>query len=151
MTHDHDNEHDHEHHHHDFGPRHFIMATPGLLVDDVQTTADYYRDILGFDIRFTYGEPPTFAVVDRGDVSVHLVRSDPPGRRNGMAAAGPGNGNDFYVDVTDIDELHAELTGRGARVLSEPQTWPYGMREFNIEDLNGYRIIFGQAVEASET
>jgi uncharacterized glyoxalase superfamily protein PhnB len=144
---EHDHGHDDEHHHHhDFGPRHLIQATPGFLVDDVKASADYYRDILGFEIRFLWGDPPTFAVVDRNDVSVHLVQSNPPGRRNSVSATGPGNGNDVYVDVTTVDELYEELKGRGAKLISEPKTQVYGMREFVVEDLNGYRIIVGEAV-----
>jgi uncharacterized glyoxalase superfamily protein PhnB len=156
VTHEHDHEHVHghdhdeyEHHHHDFAPRHFIGVTPGLLVDDVQAAAEYYRDVLGFEIRFTVDEPATFGIVDRADVSVHLTKSDPPGRRNGLAAAGPGNGADFYVVVTDIDELYAELQGRDAKVIWEPHDMSHGMREFIIEDLNGYRMIFGEPVKDS--
>jgi hypothetical protein len=29
------------------------------------------------------------------------------------------------------------------------ETWPYGMREFAVEDRNGYRLCFGEGVEAT--
>jgi predicted enzyme related to lactoylglutathione lyase len=81
---------------------------------------------------------------------VHIAESNPPGRRNGLGAAGSGNGSDFYIVVTAIDELYEELTGRGAKVLLEPTDWPHGMREFVVEDNNGYRMIFGEPVGGFE-
>jgi uncharacterized glyoxalase superfamily protein PhnB len=150
MTEAHQHEDEHEHHHHDFQPKHMIVVTPGILVDDVTEAAEYYRDVLGFEIRFFDGDGPNFSIVDRGDVSVHIAKSNPPGRRNGLGAAGSGNGSDFYIVVTAIDELYEELTGRGARVLLEPTDWPHGMREFVVEDNNGYRMIFGEPVGGFE-
>jgi hypothetical protein len=42
------------------------------------------------------------------------MKSNPPGRRNGMQSASQGNGADFYIGVSDIDELYEELNDRGA-------------------------------------
>jgi catechol 2,3-dioxygenase-like lactoylglutathione lyase family enzyme len=141
MTHEHDHEHDHDHHH-DVGPRHFFATTPVLLVDDVKAAAEYYRDVLGFELAF---ETPTYASVFRDEASMHFNQSNPPGGRNSAASAG-ARGVDVYIGVTDVDALYEELKGRGAKTLSEPTTWPYGMREFVFEDLYGYRIILGEAV-----
>ena len=32
----------------------------------------------------------------------------------------------------------------GVEILSEPEDMPWGMREFNIKDLNGHRLRFGR-------
>jgi hypothetical protein len=40
--------------------------------------------------------------------------------------------------------VHADLQRRGARILQPPRKAPYGIRELEVEDLNGYRLTFGQ-------
>lgn len=51
-----------------------------------------------------------------------------------------------YVTVEGIDALHQEVALRGAEVISEPETEPWGMREFGIRTPDGHRIRFGQPV-----
>jgi hypothetical protein len=129
---------------------HFHHVVPVFLVDDIVAATEYYRDKLGFTVEFLYGEPPTYAAVNRNEVSINFSKSDPPGRRNGMASAGPGNGEDIYVVVGAIDELYQELRARDVKRSHEIASYDYGMREFGIEDLNGYGLIFGQEVGPSE-
>ena len=47
--------------------------------------------------------------------------------------------------VTDVDALYQELKSRGARVLNEPKDYPYGMRDFDNNDLDGNQLCFGMA------
>ncbi len=52
-----------------------------------------------------------------------------------------------YVYVTDADGLYAELCANGAKVLGEPVSHPWGLRDFGVLDLEGNRITFGQPFE----
>jgi hypothetical protein len=36
-----------------------------------------------------------------------------------------------------------ELKSRGASTLNEPRDYPYGMRDFDIHDLDGNQLCFG--------
>ena len=54
----------------------------------------------------------------------------------------PGHGA-VNVFVTDVDALYQELKSRGARMLNEPKDYPYGMRDFDINDLDGNQLCFG--------
>jgi predicted enzyme related to lactoylglutathione lyase len=49
--------------------------------------------------------------------------------------------------VTDADAIDAELKSRGADVLGEPISRPWGLREFQVHDPEGNRITFGQPFE----
>jgi uncharacterized glyoxalase superfamily protein PhnB len=154
LVHEHDHndydghEHDHEHHHH--GERHFYGVVPVFLVDDVVETAGYYRDVLGFDVDFIYGEPPVYASVSRDDAILNFSRSDPQGRRNSVSKAGAGNGVDAYVVVSDVDDVLEELTHHGAKVVVDIESHDYGMREFQIEDPNGYRLAIAEELEGDD-
>jgi uncharacterized glyoxalase superfamily protein PhnB len=44
---------------------------------------------------------------------------------------------------TDVDFLFQELKSRGARILNEPKDYPYGMRDFDVNDLDGNQLCFG--------
>ena len=48
--------------------------------------------------------------------------------------------------VADVDRLYSELVGRGAKVIYGPVKQEYGMKEFYVEDCNGYRLAFGQQI-----
>jgi uncharacterized glyoxalase superfamily protein PhnB len=147
MVHDHD--HDEHEHDHDFevGPRHFFGVLPVFLVDDVVQTVEYYRDVIGFEVDFLYGTPPTYASVSRDDAIINFTLSDPPGRRNSVSKAGVGNGVDAYMVVSDVDEVYEELKEHGANVVVPIASQEYGMREFHIQDLNNYRIAIAEETD----
>ena len=152
MTHDHHDHdhHDHDHHDHDHDHGHdrqFYGVIPVFLVDDVVATAEYYRDVLGFEVDFIYGEPATYASVSRDDAIINLSRSEPPGRRNSVSTLSAGNGVDAYIVVSDIDDVYEEVVSHGARTTMAPADQDYGMREFLIEDMNGYRLLLGEDIE----
>jgi hypothetical protein len=46
--------------------------------------------------------------------------------------------------VHDLTALHAELQRRGASIVQPPRLAPYGIREIEVVDLNGYRLTFGE-------
>jgi len=49
-----------------------------------------------------------------------------------------------YLYIDGVDDLYADLQRRGAVILEPPHLTPYGIRELVVEDLNGYRIAFGE-------
>ncbi len=123
---------------------------PVFLVEDPKKTAEHYRDKLGFRICGVHGEPAVYAIVDRGcGRGFHFKRADAP------AAKRPYRGPDdyawdAYVEVKGVDALHAELKERGARILRGPCVAEYGMKEFDVEDCNGYILCFAEDVAGTQ-
>ena len=126
------------------GPRHFFGVAPVFQVEDVAAAAEYYRDKLGFEVRLLMGEPPVYATTGRGDAAIHFSKAE-------QTASGNSPVGNVYVFVSHVDGLYEELTARDVKVVAELETYPYGMREFSIEDLNGYRLCFGESVEVKLT
>ena len=54
-------------------PAQFVQGAPVLHVADVEATAAFYRDVLGF--AWDFGDE-TYAVVWRDNSAVHFVRGD---------------------------------------------------------------------------
>lgn len=117
-------------------------AATVFAVKDVVRSVEYYQDVLGFHTEFTWGEPVCYAGVERGNVLIHLQASSDTKRQPGHGAVN--------VFVTEVDTLYEELKARGARTLNEPKDYPYGMRDFDIEDLDGNRLCFGMSCAARE-
>jgi catechol 2,3-dioxygenase-like lactoylglutathione lyase family enzyme len=136
--------HEHEHVH---GPRHFHGVVPVFLVDDVAATAQYYRDVLGFEVDFVWGDDASYGRVVRDDAIIDFVRAEPPGARNGVAASGAAHGADALIVVTDVEAVYIELQEKGAKVLERLAPREYGMLDCMIEDLNGYRLTIGGGLE----
>lgn len=113
----------------------FCAAATLFVVGDVLKSVAHYRDILGFDVAFTYGEPVFYGGVTRDDVTIHFQAAHRTKR-----AAGHGAVNIF---VTEVDALHAELASRGALIVQPPGDRPYGMRDFDLDDPDGNRLTFG--------
>ena len=63
---------------------------------------------------------------------------------NPNSKAREGDAWDAYVWVTNVDGLTDEFRSHGARILRDPYETDYHIREVLVEDLDGYRICFGQ-------
>jgi uncharacterized glyoxalase superfamily protein PhnB len=120
---------------------------PYFLVHDVVSTANYYRDTLGFRFDRFWGEPPSFCMVRRGGIVIMLAQVEAAVllRPNNMASR-EGGAWDAYVWVDQVDALHSELASKGANVARQICDQPYGCRDFDVLDCNGYRICFGQDI-----
>ena len=123
-------------------------VAPYLVVDDVVTTADFYRDRLGFHYERFWGDPPCFCMVLRRGIVIMLAQLEARGVMRPNHTVDPeGEAWDAYVWVEDADELHAELTSRGVTITRELGDRDYGCRDFDVEDCNGYRLCFGHTLE----
>jgi len=118
-----------------------VASAPVLVVQDVLRAVAHYRDVLGFHTEFTYGEPTFYAGVERDGVMIHLQAADKTQRAPGHGAVN--------VFVTDVDALYQELKSRGANTLNEPKDYPYGMRDFDVTDLDGNQLCFGMESKPS--
>ena len=117
-------------------------ATPQFTVPDVVRTAEYYRDVLGFDIAGYWGEPPEFVIVSRDLVELFFNRADQSEVRTGRAAGA----YDAYIRVVAVDDLASELRTHGAEILEGPENRVYGQRELVIRDCNGLILAFGEEI-----
>jgi catechol 2,3-dioxygenase-like lactoylglutathione lyase family enzyme len=119
-----------------------VGAAAVFTVRDITASRDHFRDVLGFDITFEWGTPLHYVCMCRDEVQLHL-----------LSAAGtkrpPGNSG-LCIFVRDVDAVYEELKARGANILKPPQTWPYGMREFDVLDPDGNQITYGMGVSESE-
>ena len=108
-------------------------SEPIFPVADVVATVRYYRDVLGFSEEWVWGEPPDFACVARDEVELFLS----------LTTQRVASGSWLSIFVQDVDALYEDYKTRGAIIRQPPTEYPWGMREMNVEDLDGHRFRLG--------
>lgn len=119
--------------------------SPQFAMPDVVVAAEYYRDVLGFEILGYFLEPPIYAIVRRDSVEIHFSKIDP------KIEAAPNirrrdQSIDAYIWVNDLDPLYEELQERGANVVEAPALRIYKCYEMVVQDHAGFRLAFGMDV-----
>lgn len=112
---------------------------PTLLVRDLTASVSFYTEKLGFEPGFTWGDPPHLAGVNLGKVSLHL----------GLGAPGPASASVYFV-VDDVEAMYALHEKNGVELPAAPEVKPWGLREYEVRDPDGYTLGFGQHVPAVE-
>ncbi len=119
----------------------FFRAETVLYVHDVTQSTQYYKEKLGFNIDFLFGNPPRHAAVSNGNWTGNMVTiqlSQVPPERN-ITSSGH-----LYIFVsTHIDTLYEAYLANNVEIIHEPESHPWGLREFTIRDLNGHLLRFG--------
>ena len=109
-----------------------------LAVADLDRSAAFYRDVLGFEVQ-EIGDPGWRLFVRDG---CRIMAGECP---DALPVAQLGDHSYFaYLVVDDIDGLHAKVTAAGADLIKALANEPWGMREFGVRTVDGHRIMFGQ-------
>jgi len=133
-----------------------------LTCRDAKKSIAFYRDTLGFEVEASWPDDknPMWANLMMGRQGIMIGASmspDDAGKMCGDDAAAakvmtklaeeyqknrPGVGVVIYVAVPDVDGYHANLGKKGLKNLPSPRTQFYGIRDFTLEDPDGYRLTF---------
>lgn len=127
-------------------PHQFNKLTPNLVVSDVERSAAFYRDVLGFTVETTVPDtaPYLFAILRSGAVGVFLNAPEPAMAEYPAFKDRPIGGTlTLFIEVDGIDECYRALKDRVSVVMELETKW-YGMTEFAIADPDGYLITFAQ-------
>ena len=119
----------------------FKRIATQFVVDDVVRTAEYYRDVLGFELLGYFGDPPVYAMVARDAAEMHFGKADEQPDKSKTEFRSVGF--DAYIWVDDINALFEELKSSGADILEGPVKRIYESTEIEVRDCNGFKIVFG--------
>lgn len=120
-------------------------ATPVFLVHDIATTMAWYDDILGFKGEAVPRTPPhSFAILQRDEVVLFLQQLSGYQKPDLYAKRGGGVW-DSYIRTDDVKRLYETLKDRDDVTVVHPlHRQPYGQIEFEIQDPNGYILVFAE-------
>lgn len=111
-----------------------------IAVHNLDVSAAFYRDVLGFEVRMIEDPGWRFFVRDNCMVMAGECRNERP-------ASETGDHSYFaYFVVEDIDAEFARVCGAGAEIIKPLRDEPWGMREFGLRTPDGHRMMFGERI-----
>ncbi len=118
--------------------------SPTLAVRNMRETIEFYKNSLGFEMGLVFPDAnnPRYAELSKdGMVLMFISAKDCKiGSEEKL-----GIGVNLYMQIDgDIDEYYQELKRRRVKIAVDIADEPYGIRDFTVEDINGYQLTFNQ-------
>jgi len=111
-----------------------------LAVQDLQSSAKYYKDILGFNVHEIGDDGWRMFVRDGCRIMAGHCPDAIPGKELGDHAYFA------YLVLDDAEAYYSEIVEKKAEVTKTLRDESWGMREFGIRTNDGHRIMFGQEI-----
>jgi len=119
--------------------------SPTLAVRNMKQTIQFYRDSLGFKMgmAFSDADNPEYADLSKDGMVLMFI----PAENIGIGSEEKlGVGVNIYMQIDgDIDEYYNELKDKDITIVVDIKDEPYGIRDFTVEDIDGYKLTFNQA------
>ena len=118
--------------------------SPLLAVRNMKETIEFYKSSLGFKVGMAFPDANNPEYVDLSKDGMVLMFI--PAKNCGIGKKEKlGIGVNLYMNIDgDIDEYYDELKRRGVKIAVDIKDEPYGIRDFTVEDVNGYQLTFNQ-------
>ena len=99
---------------------------------DFATTVHFYHDVLGLHVYREFGSGVVF-FLGGGYLEVSRQSNEEPGGKL-----------ELWMQVRDVDRVHAELAEETVEILDQPADKPWGLREMRMRDPDGVGIFVVQ-------
>lgn len=121
-------------------PTELAPVAPELFVPDVSAAVAFYRDILGFE---THRVEHDFAIVGIGHAIIMFADQRIYGAMGGQSGERErGAYIDIRIMVADVDISYQRCLDATLDITHFIADRPYGLRDFIVRDLNGFRLRF---------
>ena len=124
--------------------------SPTLAVRNMKQTIEFYKNSLGFKMGMAFpdADNPEYADLSKDGMVLMFI----PVENVGIGKEEKlGVGVNIYMQIDgDIDEYYNELKNKGVKIVVDIKDEPYGIRDFTVEDIDGYKLTFNHAGELVE-
>lgn len=121
--------------------------SPLLAVRNVEETIEFYKNILGFETGMVFPDEnnPEYADLSKDGMVMMFLLAKNMGIGSDEKL---GIGVNLYMEIDgDIDEYYAELKNKGAKIVYDINDEHFGIRNFSIEDIDGYQLTFNRRLQ----
>ncbi len=123
---------------------------PMLVCQDVQASIKFYCDVLGFEVVERMDDVGVSGWASIKNHKTHLMLASPTYLPRAKKTEGRFPQAVFYFYPDDVVQLHKSVRTKGYEI-SDLVVRFYGMKEFEMLDLDGHVLTFGQKTEDSPT
>jgi uncharacterized glyoxalase superfamily protein PhnB len=117
------------------------VVIPQLAYRDVREAVSWLCSVFGFKERVRIGHHRAQLTFPGGG---SLVVSQAVPEQNVATEAYACHR--VMVRVSDVDSHYQRAIQQGAKILSPPKDYPYGERQYSVEDPGGHRWDFSQTI-----
>ncbi|MBL3963203.1 MULTISPECIES: bleomycin resistance protein [Burkholderia] len=124
----------------------WAALVPELICSDLAGSVRFYRDVLGFRIRFERPEDG-FAYLELGGAQLMLEQQSPESWLTGAMEPPFGRGINLQIEVDAIGPIHDRIVAAGVALFTDPRTsWyrqddiEHGQIEMLVQDPDGYLL-----------
>ncbi|WAI00159.1 VOC family protein [Methanogenium organophilum] len=118
------------------------ILSPLLAARNMKKTIEFYTKSLGFEMGMLFPnvDQPEYADLSKDGMVLMFI----PAEEHGINATEKfGTGVILYMNIDgDIDEYYQELKENNVNITEDIKDEPYGVRDFTIEDTDGYHLAF---------
>lgn len=124
----------------------FPSAVPEIPVSDINEAVTYYQNNLGFTLDWV-AEELGLAGISKGNCRMFLANRE---FRKVYGNVGPTLTWLNLESKEEVDELYRVWSGSNAKLMSAPESKPWGLHEFTAVDPDGnlFRVFYDFATPA---
>jgi uncharacterized glyoxalase superfamily protein PhnB len=115
----------------------FEKTIPILFSTDVRRSLTYYKEVLCFEDDWCYDVEGSFGGTSKGGTEIFFCLKN---------QGHPGTWICIVLD--DVDSYFKTIKAKGAKIIIEPVSREWNMREMYVEDPDGHIIRFGQRINS---
>jgi len=113
------------------------IIIPELVYPDLDSAADWLCAVLGFTKRLQIGNHRIQLVL--GSTSIVAIGA-PAGQVQ------PAADHSIMVRVANVDQHYEHSRQNGVKIISTPADYPYGERQYSLQDPGGHVWTFSQSI-----
>ncbi|HTC94506.1 MAG TPA: VOC family protein [Terriglobales bacterium] len=114
-------------------PRSIVI--PELAYPNIGEAIDWLCKVFGFTLRIRIADHRAQLNVGGGGAVVLIEQSRNVSLRSAV-----------MVRVEDVHAHYERVRRSGAKIVREPRDYPYGERQYNVEDFAGHHWCFSQSI-----
>ncbi len=121
--------------------------SPVLAVRNMKETIEFYTNVLGFKMGMVFpdADKPEYADLSKEGMVLMFI----PAKNVGIGSEEKlGTGVNVYMEIDgNIDEYYAEVQRKGVKIATDIKDEPFDIRDFTVEDPDGYQLTFNQRLQ----
>lgn len=114
-------------------------AAPSFTVGDIEKSAAFYRDALGFTVKERWEQEGKLVGVELVAGSVRFMLSQDDWKKGRDRVKGEGF-RIYCMTTQNLDAIASRIKANGGSLLQEPRDQPWGLRDFAVADPDGFKI-----------